>query len=167
MTLSPCFKCSYLLAFATIVAAAGCGSSTEKQPPAPTPAPAAAASAPVAAPVAAPATDPVAEAGAILKLALDSWTFGDSREKFEQANPTIDFGDVSRWYDDTGELLRYEILNGRATQDAHNEIICETNVNLTFSGANGQEIKKGRRYKILKMKQPINGKIWMVGAYDK
>lgn len=77
-----------------------------------------------------------AEAQAILKVALDSWAFGDTLEKFEKDHPGIQFFDTN-WITKK-RLGRYEIGNVRK-----DGITFEFLVTLTFREDAGDVTKSG------------------------
>jgi hypothetical protein len=112
-------------------------------------------------------TDSNGEARNILTTALDSWTFGDSAEKFKQQHATISFFDISRTTNEHGELLRYEILNGRESNRSDKEVTCEFNATLVFSGSGGPGITLGRKYTVVRLATAIDGKQWIVSGKEK
>lgn len=74
-----------------------------------------------------------------LKLALDSWTFGDSREKFGKAHPEVDF--VHFYYDLA--LNNYTITRSRAIENGYQFVVTHS-----FKKANGTSYDATGDYKI-------------------
>jgi hypothetical protein len=71
-----------------------------------------------------------------LKMALDSWVFGDDGATFEKDHPEVKFLDSK-----LDKLMKYELGAGRKFQGGH-----EFAVVLIFEGKTGREIKESRSY---------------------
>src|SRR4051812_4066612 len=69
------------------------------------------------------------EARTAVKAALDSWAFGDTKEKFTKDHPDVNLGDLNRI---TKRLARYEI--GTVRKDGN---VFEFLVTFTFTGEPG------------------------------
>lgn len=74
-----------------------------------------------------------------LKLALDSWTFGDSREKFGKAHPDVDF--IHFYYDLA--LNNYSITRSRAIENGYQFVVTHS-----FKKTNGISYDATGDYKI-------------------
>jgi len=74
-----------------------------------------------------------------LKLALDSWTFGDSREKFGKAHPDVDF--IHFYYDLA--LNNYTITRSRAIENGYQFVVTHS-----FKKTNGTSYDATGDYKI-------------------
>lgn len=77
-----------------------------------------------------------------LKIALDSWVFGDSREKFEKDHPDIYFQPSKTR--DLYKPLRYEVQAARKSGKAAYEF----SVLLEFQSKAGTEIKETVKYEV-------------------
>ena len=97
--------------------------------------------------------DKEAQARAKLRLALDSWVFGDSITRFEAAHPDIHFGDYD-WVL-TKVLQRYEMGAARPYGSGY-----EISVILTFESQAGTEIRRTAKYTVLPPAGP--GSKWTI-----
>ena len=87
-----------------------------------------------------------AEAKEKLKTVLDSWVFGDSREKLKADHPSINFIDLAYTFD-RPVLQKYDIASGRKDlkyPDAGTAF--EFPVVLTLQSRAGTEIKKQHNF---------------------
>lgn len=85
------------------------------------------------------------EARAALQTALDSWAFGDTRQKFEREHPDVQFGDFNRYK----ALARYEIGTARRTAGGGHEFL----VTLTFQAEAGSDVVRSGRYEVWRNKE--------------
>ncbi|MBY0514902.1 MAG: hypothetical protein K2P78_13425 [Gemmataceae bacterium] len=110
-------------------------------------------------------SDGEAEAREKLKIGLDSWTFGDTREKWTKDHPDISMLD-ERWsirpfeMPQPVKLLKYEIGAGRAEKDEKGNSRYEFAVVLNLSGPTGAEFKRNVTYMVSKMP---DGKWFVIG----
>jgi hypothetical protein len=101
-----------------------------------------------------------------LRIALESWQFGDSEESLKQKHPEIDrfsnFGAIMEYVPYKPKLQRFEITSGRsfAKNDAPSLKFYEFNVIHTFESKAGTEIKRGHVYEIF----TSDGKKWSINA---
>lgn len=103
-----------------------------------------------------PAVAPALPTGAesergVLEKALDAWTFGDSDKQFKAKHPDIDFFELLDPYRPS-RLLRYEIGAARPLDDPDVDGGSEFAVTLVFAGANGQEQKTNKTYRVRRTK---------------
>lgn len=97
-----------------------------------------------------------------LRLALESWQFGDDKESFKKMHPEIvtfsNLGAVRDYQPYTPKLQRFEIISGRRTKKIKYPtlIVYEFNVIHTFESKAGMEIKKSHVYEVCTEK----GKEW-------
>ncbi len=100
-----------------------------------------------------------AEAKAILKKALDSWAFGDSREKFESDHPGIKFNDSN--YVTGKKLARYEIGMSRTREGSEHGASFQVLVTLTFTTERGAGVTLNGDYDISFLDSPPPG-VWYI-----
>ncbi len=97
------------------------------------------------------------EAKAVLKKALDSWAFGDSKEKFEKNHPEIKCGDLN-WA--TGKkLARYDI--GTSRKNGRN---FQVTVKFTLAAKDGTDIVVNGDYDISYSDRPPSGEWDILGG---
>lgn len=112
---------------------------------------------------------PPAEADtlAMLKMALDSWVFGDSLDKWKADHPDVTFNDIPCILRDK-VLLRYEVGAARAKEDVsqkgHKLGGTEYAVALVFSSRAGTELKESRVYQVFRVKDTNS---WTVTGMSK
>ena len=101
-----------------------------------------------------------------LRLALESWQFGDSEESLKKKHPEIsffsNFGAVTEYMPYTPKLQRFEITSGRPSKNPKfpTLTVYEFNVIHTFESKAGTDVKKGHIYDVSTEK----GKTWDVNA---
>jgi hypothetical protein len=100
-----------------------------------------------------------------LRLALESWQFGDNERSLKKAHPEIDsfsnLGAITDYMPYTPKLQRFEITSGRRTTNANfpTLIVYEFNVIHTFERNTGAE-KKSHVYEVYTDK----GEKWSINA---
>lgn len=96
--------------------------------------------------VATPSKQPDELAREKLKIALDSWSFGDNFQKFEADHPDIEFMDLKTAFSNTyPKISSYEIKNSRP-REFDKKPGFEFMVILHVNSSSGMEIKVDRSY---------------------
>jgi hypothetical protein len=100
-----------------------------------------------------------------LRLALESWQFGDSEEALKKKHPEIgrfsNFSAVTDYFPNTPKLQKFEITAGRRVTNSQPPTVSvfQFNVIHTFESKTGTELKRSHVYEV-----SADGKRWFIYA---